>query len=179
MNKGVDRRKKKQTKITPTNKKTNKNPPAPYHLYGLWESKFKNFWEHHLGLQLIAQESKVSLAWGLFPAPHFPPQHFPCAKRWGFVTLCCLYTPYPQLAQHLVARINSIKFIKQLELGEQCQKNLSESPLSFLNKFIPAGFMLLVHRLPTWIPAWEVRGRKGFGRVNVKWELEAVCKSWA
>lgn len=67
-------------------------------------------------LQLIAGESKVSLAWGLFPVPHFPPQHFPCAKRWGFVTLCCLYTPYP------APRINSIKFIKQLGLGEQFQK---------------------------------------------------------
>lgn len=124
-------------------------------------------------LQLIAGESKVSLAWGLFPVPHFPPQHFPCAKRWGFVTLCCLYTPYP------APRINSIKFIKQLGLGEQFQKNLSESPLSFLNKFIPAGFMLLVHGLPTWIPAWQVRGRKSFGRANVEEELEAICKSWA
>lgn len=79
--------------------------------------------------------------------------------------------------QHPVARINSIKFIKQLGLGEQFQKNLSESPLSFLNKFIPAGLMLVVHQLPTRIPAREVRGRKGFARVNVKGESEAVCKS--
>lgn len=92
----------------------NKNP-VPYHLSGLWELKFKNFQEHHLGFQLLAEESEISLARGFFPAPHFPPQHIPCARRWGFVTLCCLYTLHP------VARINSIKFIKQLGLGEQFQ----------------------------------------------------------
>lgn len=43
-------------------------------------------------------------------------------------------------------------------------KNLSESPLGFLSKFIPAGFVLPAHQHPTHTPAWEVRGTNVFGR---------------
>lgn len=143
--------------------------------YGSWNSKIPK------NITLASNLLQRSLKWPLHEVFSlllvFLLSTFPLPRD-EVPWLCAAFIP---LIQHPVARINSIKFIKQLGLGEQFQKNLSESPLSFLNKSIPAGFMLLVQRLPhTWrIPAWEVRGRKGFGRVSVKGKLRAVCKSWA